>query len=1017
MVVASDAGAEDFKNEILEILEDTASAPKTMKEAQRLVKDESFIQAHEMLAALLEDVSARRVLPQVKLLLVFSKFRLGHISKGERDFAAAAEWFGQALDPKIRPKRDMLRDEHLAKIRRMRACCWYEVAKELKQQGEWAKAKAVFEQAERTKCLPHAVIAKAKCHIEECRCRENGGDESSEDDSHDAETDSLGDWLKSISPKNAEVWLEQFEEEGYEDVDDFLEADDEDRVELIESITDKKQLRKKVYRAVGTAKGTRRYVKGKDELSMGAYARAKQHFSELTALSDTDRIRDKVDRAKTYIEMIAAIEKAGDSVCVFDDLASQSETLGLSKRYLGLSTSAQKTSVESTAGRRRRALTMYLNTEFPKGEAERTKLIVQLYEDTCRALQLVRDRMRILDIDIGSVIVYFEFAGALTRYEPTVPMLRDEYVKQVNDSSSELWKGKATQHMDKEQTLKLTEQLGDMLAEPTPTKRKVGEKVLLARSSGCSVECKIVSLLGEGGNASVFRVNTNGKICALKVYRARGWLLNLCHEASILLSLNYPRRHPNVLRVDSVWYEKPAQEVFFLTEHVDGGDLGRWMNDERLYEGSQEQQLARLLRIAHDIGHALDHVHSLDILHLDVKPANVPMTKNGRAVLADFSESSQGKRGDDGVIRARMKGCTPAYASPNMRSILCEALAKPVAQRAARFVTQSDDVWCFAATVFGMFAECGWTRGQSFAGASHCRQTAAFRVPMPSGVRLLLESCFTSGQHTMRSIADAIEQLSTSPIDVPELGHGLDDAHCGILRNNLGLALHHQGYTAEAREQYQHAMRADNSSQTIKCGVNLGQHAALMMEGSTGKNLIWAAVQDRLRQVVGNSDHPVGCTIEVEGSSTLLIHVVRAAMWNEMMGSRLITDVGFLQVLRDQVLVGSFEQDLAIAIGQSLDEQQEFEGKQEEEADEDVKSEQEEKRIAANLSITVDKTHFAEMYELQMRMLDSLTPHQADKLRECLREGETVLSRDTHIRAPAGAGKTFLALHLMLQTL
>ena len=71
---------------------------------------------------------------------------------------------------------------------------------------------------------------------------------------------------------------------------DLHKADDEDRVELIESITDKKQLRKKLYRAVGTAKGTKLYVKGKQELSMGANARAKRpHCPRVTDRTRTHR--------------------------------------------------------------------------------------------------------------------------------------------------------------------------------------------------------------------------------------------------------------------------------------------------------------------------------------------------------------------------------------------------------------------------------------------------------------------------------------------------------------------------------------------------------------------------------------------------------------------------------------------------------------------------------------------------------------------------------------------------------
>ena len=53
----------------------------------------------------------------------------------------------------------------------------------------------------------------------------------------------------------------------------------------------------------------------------------------------------------------------------------------------------------------------------------------------------------------------------------------------------------------------------------------------------------------------------------------------------------------------------------------------------------------------------------------------------------------------------------------------------------------------------------------------------------------------------------------------------------------------------------------------------------------------------------------------------------------------------------------------------------------------------------------VDRVHFARTYEASVLSLNKLTPHQTEKLTQCL-------SADlVHLRAPAGAGKTFVALN------
>eukprot|EP01045_Picozoa_sp_COSAG04_P010400 COSAG04_NODE_636_length_11710_cov_63.646973_6_plen_1454_part_00 len=64
------------------------------------------------------------------------------------------------------------------------------------------------------------------------------------------------------------------------------------------------------------------------------------------------------------------------------------------------------------------------------------------------------------------------------------------------------------------------------------------------------------------------------------------------------------------------------------------------------------------------------------------------------------------------------------------------------------------------------------------------------------------------------------------------------------------------------------------------------------------------------------------------------------------------------------------------------------------------------------LRVAADRTHFAEMFEQNTLALENLTPHQKEKLQECVNTND-----DVHIKAPAGAGKTFIALHLVLKRL
>eukprot|EP01049_Picozoa_sp_SAG25_P009825 SAG25_NODE_1010_length_4313_cov_1.562411_1_plen_1437_part_11 len=113
-----------------------------------------------------------------------------------------------------------------------------------------------------------------------------------------------------------------------------------------------------------------------------------------------------------------------------------------------------------------------------------------------------------------------------------------------------------------------------------------------------------------------------------------------------------------------------------------------------------------------------------------------------------------------------------------------------------------------------------------------------------------------------------------------------------------------------------------------------------------------------------------------------------------------LSDVGFLHKLRDELLTGTFAHGLAVTL------------KDEEKAD---------YKDLGDLTISVDKTQFAERYEASVLNLNKLTPHQRLKLEECLStddaDGMQVAEPGVHVKAPAGAGKTFVALHLMLSML
>jgi len=114
-------------------------------------------------------------------------------------------------------------------------------------------------------------------------------------------------------------------------------------------------------------------------------------------------------------------------------------------------------------------------------------------------------------------------------------------------------------------------------------------------------------------------------------------------------------QHPHILPT----YDSGVSDgrLYFVMPFVDGGSLR-----QRL-ETATALPVEDALKIAREIGVALQHAHDLGIVHRDVKPENI-MFYHGTACLADFGVARAIEEMDPGLtIHGAVVG-TPAYMSP-----------------------------------------------------------------------------------------------------------------------------------------------------------------------------------------------------------------------------------------------------------------------------------------------------------------------------------------------------------------
>jgi serine/threonine-protein kinase len=168
--------------------------------------------------------------------------------------------------------------------------------------------------------------------------------------------------------------------------------------------------------------------------------------------------------------------------------------------------------------------------------------------------------------------------------------------------------------------------------------------------------------LGHGGMATVYLAEDrkHGRKVAIKVLRpavaASLGAERFLREVRIAARLSHPHIVP---LIDS---GETDDLLYYVAPHIPGGSLrDRLDREPRL-------PVKDVLRIARDIGSALDYMHRSGFVHRDVKPANV-LFADGHALLADFgiayaiSAHAAEALTDAGVVVG-----TPAYMSPEQAS-------------------------------------------------------------------------------------------------------------------------------------------------------------------------------------------------------------------------------------------------------------------------------------------------------------------------------------------------------------
>jgi WD40 repeat protein/serine/threonine protein kinase len=330
----------------------------------------------------------------------------------------------------------------------------------------------------------------------------------------------------------------------------------------------------------------------------------------------------------------------------------------------------------------------------------------------------------------------------------------------------------------------------------------------------------------SGGMGVVYRVHHRGWNIDLAVKTPRPELVSSPQriadfetEAQTWVELGL---HPNIVACVYVRRLDGLPRVF--AEWIDTGSLSEAIESGRLYEGTSEDVLARILDVAIQFAWGLDYAHSRGLVHQDVKPQNVMIAPDWTVKVTDFGLAKARVHAGQSVsdptapgisVLAGYAGMTPAYCSPEQASA---ASTEPGAR--AGGLTRATDVWSWAISVWEMFVSeppCrqGQAADQAFAAYREDPWVDDPGIPaMPEPLANLLGRCFdpnpTTRPRRIGELADELAGLYAQLIGAPYARSKPEAAKLAADGfNNAALSMLDLGRVEEAEQLWKQALATD----------------------------------------------------------------------------------------------------------------------------------------------------------------------------------------------------------------
>ena len=189
----------------------------------------------------------------------------------------------------------------------------------------------------------------------------------------------------------------------------------------------------------------------------------------------------------------------------------------------------------------------------------------------------------------------------------------------------------------------------------------------------------IQNIIKSGGIAHIYKASDpiTKDIVAIKILRKSGTsrrtIKGFVQEAKMLKKL----KHPNIIQVMD--FGKEDGMPYMVMEYINGEDLKKLL----LYKKTKKLQRYDLIL---QIARGLDYLHENNIIHQDIKPENILVSKNNEVKIIDFGLARYNRLRI--FTRNRFIDGTPTYMSP-------EQIRK-------RHTDKRTDIYSYGITIYEM---------------------------------------------------------------------------------------------------------------------------------------------------------------------------------------------------------------------------------------------------------------------------------------------------------------------------